>query len=553
MGGVAGRDAVDAVLGDPLADPPRGEAVVEQVLKGLDVGPRHELGLGHAEGPRPAGRVSRCRVTGMAAVAVRRRRGGMPLEAVVPDASAIHHVVGVGARAVVGLQPAVDAAELGDERRQVLDADADVRAGLEAAAELVGPILQEGARELHGPHALGALAAVAMLQVGLVERFGDDEVGPPVDALDRVGHAVVPEHVGERRLDLHDRAHERDGHLGAPRLGDDDVLVVAAGRADGSGQARVRVRRDLVRRAVVRRAVVRRRAVMRRGVVRRARLGVGLGLGLRRGVGEALAQRGEPLAPHVGAGDLVGRAAARGMDELADRGRDPLLEGGGLDPQAIGDLVGGQARLRVVHAALGDPLADAPARQPDVELALEMGDIRAVHVVLDEAERAPVLVGRSVRGARLGLQRDDAGAQLGPQAIELRGVGGELGLELVERRRRRASRLRDRLLDPADHGHEAREALREPGQVRGGERAAAAKVGRALQQRGDDVALADVELVERGQQPVGAQLGGHGAQSSLLAATGAPSRSSRSLSSKSSSSPSTGSSSSIGSPSSEGS
>ena len=77
----------------------------------------------------------------------------------------------------------------------------------------------------------------------------------------------------------------------------------------------------------------------------------------------------------------------------------PLLEGGGLDPQAVGDLVGGQPRLRVVLAALGDPLVDAPARQPKVELALEVGDVGALHVVLDEAERAPVLR-RATRATR---------------------------------------------------------------------------------------------------------------------------------------------------------
>ena len=98
---------------------------------------------------------------------------------------------------------------------------------LPAAAELVGAVLQAGARELHRADALVAEALVAELQVLPVARLGHEQQ-PARRALDRVADLVVAEHVLEAGLDLEHRAHERDGHAVAARLADDRVLVARA-------------------------------------------------------------------------------------------------------------------------------------------------------------------------------------------------------------------------------------------------------------------------------------------------------------------------------------
>ena len=67
--------------------------------------------------------------------------------------------------------------------------------GLEAAAELVGAVLQDGARELHGPHALVALAVAAVVQVG--GRALRSRQRAARRALDRVAHRVVAEDVAK--------------------------------------------------------------------------------------------------------------------------------------------------------------------------------------------------------------------------------------------------------------------------------------------------------------------------------------------------------------------
>jgi len=78
--------------------------------------------------------------------------------------------------------------------------------------------------------------------------------------------------------------------------------------------------------------------------------------------------------------------------------------------------------------------------------------------------------GASVRRARLGLEPDDA-ARSSARRRSNSPRWRPAGLERVEGRRRGAPRQRDRLLDAADDGHEARQALPEPDQVRGGQRA----------------------------------------------------------------------------------
>ena len=104
-------------------------------------------------------------------------------------------------------------------RREELDADPDVRAGPPAAAQLVGTVLQPGARELHRPDALVALAELAVLEVLPVPRLRDLEVGRRAGrALDRVVDRVVPEHVGEVRLLLDHGADQRHGHARPPGL-----------------------------------------------------------------------------------------------------------------------------------------------------------------------------------------------------------------------------------------------------------------------------------------------------------------------------------------------
>src|SRR5215207_4123747 len=222
-GGAPRRGPELAVLGDRRRDLPQLEPLVEQPLERRDVGARHA---------RPAQAERARRGVGDAAGA------GEPAP---PLLLQLHHGPGVRGRAVVGDQAAADAAGALDVAGEELDADADVRAGLPAAAELVGSILEEGARELHRADALVAVAGAPAL-VPPVERLrhvdatlarGEDQTAVAVP--------VVPEDVGEPGLHLQYGADQRDGDARARGRRDDVVLVAAAVRADR--------RRDGARRA----------------------------------------------------------------------------------------------------------------------------------------------------------------------------------------------------------------------------------------------------------------------------------------------------------------
>ena len=147
--GSAGDRPVLAVDVDALVDVPGREALVEQPLEGRDVAAAHQRRL-QAEGPRRAGRR---RGTGDrdGVVVVVGPGSGRPggAQSLLPDPRAGQDVVAValrrGARAVVG-DHAGTQAHAADIAGEELEPDADVGTRLPAAAELVGAILQAGAR-----------------------------------------------------------------------------------------------------------------------------------------------------------------------------------------------------------------------------------------------------------------------------------------------------------------------------------------------------------------------------------------------------------------------
>ena len=143
---------------------PRMSGDSRRKVRGLPAGGRGRPGSGSGIG-----------LVAVVAAGARRPRGA---QALVPDPRTGQHVVRValrrGARAVVGDHAGAQP-HPADVAREELEADADVGARLPAAAELVGAVLQAGARQLHRADALVAepLAAVAQVPAVVVRGHGE--------------------------------------------------------------------------------------------------------------------------------------------------------------------------------------------------------------------------------------------------------------------------------------------------------------------------------------------------------------------------------------------